>query len=371
MSESEGLHLVYIGSPENGLAQAGHVIDLDGVTTVVFGRRTQGRELGLVRRGQLAEIGIALPWVSGRHCELDITTFDPLRATLIDLGSRNGTRLASAMVRGSAPLDVGQVFEIGRSFWMLREGRVSRSDVDPPHPLLDEDTGHLQRAARSRMPVLVSGPRGAGKRRVASWMHRTSGRPGRFVSVDLAGPTSALRERLTPDATSVPPVLREAKAGTLCLASVDALSLQAQSLVREVLAAAAEAEGLDVRVIVTSTRDLRQAVAQGKFGRELFARLSGCQVHVPGLHERADQLGVLIRTFFTGDLGPELHVTTEAFRFALDYEWPHNMQQLNHALTNAMTIASREGWVGRPVLEQAVEQAEAKAHLDPFRAADA
>ncbi len=367
MSESEGLHLVYIGSPENGLAQAGHVIDLAGVTTAVFGRKTQGRELGVARHGLVAEIGVALPWVSGRHCELNITSHDPLRATLIDLGSRNGTRLAGALVRGSAATELGQVFEVGRSFWMLRQGRVCRSE-DPPHPLLDDDHEHLQRAARSRMPMLVSGPRGVGKRRVASWMHRTSGRPGSFVSVDLSGPTSALRERLLPDSTATVPALRQARDGTLCLAGVDALSLQAQSLVREVLAAAADAQGLDVRVIVTSTRDLRQAVAQGTFGRELFARLSGCHVHVPGLHERADQLGVLIRSFFSGDLGPELHVTTEAFRFALDYAWPHNMQQLGQALTDAMTIASREGWVGRPVLEQAVEQAESRAQLDPFRA---
>jgi transcriptional regulator with PAS, ATPase and Fis domain len=65
---------------------------------------------------------------------------------------------------------------------------------------------------------------------------------------------------------------------------------------------------------------------------------------------------VLIRSFYRGASGPELHVTTEAFRYALAYDWPYNVRQLRQALTTAMTIASREGWVGQPVLAEALEQ---------------
>ena len=154
----------------------------------------------------------------------------------------------------------------------------------------------------------------------------------------------------------MPQALLDADQGTLCLHGIDALSLTMQEQVRALVADAARAEGLDVRLVATSTRDLRAAVGEGSFRRELYARLSACEVRVPALRERLDRLGVLIRDFYRGPDGPELHVTTEAFRYALAYSWPYNVRQLRQALTTAMTIASREGWVGQPVLAEALEQ---------------
>ena len=92
----------------------------------------------------------------------------------------------------------------------------------------------------------------------------------------------------------------------------------------------------------------------GSFKTIQGARLAADRLVEEGVPQ--DRLGVLIRAFYRGATGPELHVTTEAFRYALSYDWPYNVRQLHQALTTAMTIASREGWVGQPVLAEALEQ---------------
>lgn len=376
------LQLVYIGSPENAFIEAGRAVDLLERDRVEF-VRTTGRELAVERVDGRMRIGVPLPWVSGRHCELRVHgAVGQKSAEVIDLESRNGTRVCGATVDGSTHVHVGDVIEVGRSFWMLRRtdtpsdparkapdgsggsGGSERSHAsgateleDLPHPLLPERANMLDRAARSSVPVLLVGPTGGGKRSLAEWMHARSGRPGPFVALDIGSwPDDEVEAKLTSRRGALPEIVASADEGTLCLRGIDHVAQRLQAHVRSLIAETTHARGKDVRLIATSTRDLRAAVASGSFRRELYARLSGFEVRVPALRERLDRLGVLIRAFYRGATGPELHVTTEAFRYALAYDWPYNVRQLHQALTTAMTIASREGWVGQPVLAEALEQ---------------
>lgn len=370
------LELVYIGSPENGFSDAGRSIELLDRGSVVFGRAVGTRCLAVSRTPHVIEIGVPLPWVSSRHCELSLhQAASGRRVDLEDLGSRNGTRVCGQPVARHISLRAGDVLEVGRSFWMLRQvdrptagargagpdrdaGELPQHVADLPHPLLPERADTLARAARSTVPVLVTGPTGGGKRRLAQWMHAHSGRPGPLVTVDLGALSGdELEDRVVASSrVGAAPVLQQARGGTLCLRGLDVLSARMQAHVRALITEAAHAGGHDVRLIATSTRSLREAVADGSFRRELYARLSGFEVHVPPLRERLDRLGVLMRGFFESGDGPELHVTTEAFRYALAYDWPYNVRQLHQALTTAMTIASRQGWVGQPVLAEALQQ---------------
>lgn len=377
VDRDDGAHqLVYIGSPENGFAEAGRAVDLKWPERIEF-VRTSGRRLSLGRDDGVLRIGIPLPWVSGRHCELRLHGGPHgHHAEVVDLESRNGTRVSGTTVEGSVALRVGDVIEVGRSFWMLRRTDAPAAPLEPsspvedagdlgqtddldelPHPLLPERAGVLERAARSSIPVLVVGPTGGGKRRLAEWMHARSGRPGSFVELDIGSwPDEELEARLSPRRGAMDELVASADRGTLCLRGIDDVARRLQAHVRSLIAEALNGQGGDARLIATSTRDLRAAVALGSFRRELYARLSGFEVRVPPLRERLDRLGVLIRAFYRGATGPELHVTTEAFRYALSYDWPYNVRQLHQALTTAMTIASREGWVGQPVLAEALEQ---------------
>ena len=367
------LQLVYIGSPENGFIEAGRAVDLLERDRVEF-VRTTGRQLAVERVEGHMRIGVPLPWVSGRHCELRVHgALAQKSAEVIDLESRNGTRVCGATVDGSTHVQVGDVIEVGRSFWMLRhtdtpsdparnasdgpEALEAAELEDLPHPLLPERANMLDRAARSSVPVLLVGPTGGGKRSLAEWMHARSGRPGPFVALDIGSwPDDEVEAKLTSRRGALPELVASADEGTLCLRGIDHVAQRLQAHVRSLIAETTHARGKDVRLIATSTRDLRAAVASGSFRRELYARLSGFEVRVPALRERLDRLGVLIRSFYRGASGPELHVTTEAFRYALAYDWPYNVRQLHQALTTAMTIASREGWVGQPVLAEALEQ---------------
>src|SRR5690606_37962205 len=118
-----------------------------------------------------------------------------LEFDLHDLDSRNGTHIERQAIPGMARLLPGQVFEVGRSFWMIRE--VTQTDLPAEHVRMLDPSGTsnptlcsiqrtLVRLARSDVPLLLHGETGTGKEVTARAVHKLSGRPGAFVATNLA-----------------------------------------------------------------------------------------------------------------------------------------------------------------------------------------
>src|SRR5688572_7855016 len=121
--------LIFIGSSENDFSEAGKIWSLDGLSKVRFGR-VSGAELRDEREDDELAIKIPLGWVSGRHSELRIVKSGVgLEFDLCDLDSRNGTHIERQAIPGMARLAPTQVFEVGRSFWMIRE--VTSQELPP------------------------------------------------------------------------------------------------------------------------------------------------------------------------------------------------------------------------------------------------
>lgn len=176
------------------------------------------------------------------------------------------------------------------------------------------------RVASVQSPVLISGETGTGKEELARLIHEWSGRAGEFVLINcpaLAGlPVESqifgYRQGSFADSARVEQgavrieqgAARRAAGGTLLLDEITALSLQDQGkLVRFIEhgevhpIGAPEPERVDVRIIVTTNRNLKQEVERGNFRSDLFYRLEAFNLVIPPLRERAQDIPAIAEHF--------------------------------------------------------------------------
>lgn len=339
---NEQLVLVSLGSPEEDFVHAGQVYPLRTVRKVRLGRADDGTWNFTERNGVL-ELAVPLAWVSGLHAELHLE--GPLR--LVDLGSRNGTLLEGVNIGTHASVGVGEVFEVGRSFWMLRRIRREIEEPQDGPCFANVRVRGLQRAiarlAPSDIPILLHGETGTGKERLARAIHVRSGRKGPFVAVNVAGSI----ERLLRNRSER---LLSARGGTLYLEDVGELAPNDQTKLTSglmSLAARDDPELGDVRLVSSSTRDLGAMVQAGTFRPDLMARIAGYEARLPPLRARREDLGLLavdvLRRFARGR--PLPRIGTNAFRSMLAHPWSFNLRELEHSLLTAWAMLEGDPYV--------------------------
>jgi two-component system response regulator FlrC len=212
------------------------------------------------------------------------------------------------------------------------------------------------RAAATRATLLLTGPTGAGKDRLARHLHALSPRAAApFVAVNCAALPEAMLESLlfghlrgafTGAAESAQGLFRAAEGGTLFLDEIGEmpLSLQAKLLraveQREVLPlGATQPVPVDVRLIAATHRDLAAEADAGRFRADLYWRLAVFPLALPALAARpADILplaAALLRT-----LAPAPPPVSEAALAALlAHQWPGNVRELHNVLERALILS--------------------------------
>ncbi|MBL4688054.1 MAG: sigma 54-interacting transcriptional regulator [Nannocystaceae bacterium] len=369
-STPNSLSLVFIGSAEDGFVDAGKNFAVDGVSRIRFGRTIGGSRIYVEDDTAGIRIGIPHPWVSGEQCQVEFDWSAAPTMSLRDLRSRNGTRVENNQVVGTAGLRTGQVFEVGRTFWMLRPGPPDSNETPPTEkidplygPLFSSLGSTLLGVAASDVPVLVLGETGTGKERLARVLHEYSGRRGEFVPMRLGAYSDAeLPGALVGSRrSSVPSLIDRADGGTLFLTDVASLSPRMQARLRSILARALEGRGRkrrDIRLVSASAVDLRRLVDERQFRPELYARLAGVELALPPLRSRRDRLGAMIRSFAEARPHDGLRLSTRAFRYALSHRWPYNIRELRYALTAAQNVASDAGRINLAALEEVLRAGE-------------
>lgn len=219
-------------------------------------------------------------------------------------------------------------------------------------------------AASNPLPVFLSGETGVGKGLCARAIHSYSSRQNaRFVryqtnfgsadlvNSDLCGHlkgayTGALQDRRG--------LFAEADGGTLFLDEVDELPHETQVLLLGALQekkfrqlGSDKEEGSDFRLLSASNRPMEEAMAAGKFRRDLFHRIAHITIVVPPLREREGDIGSLARHVLKNlQTKYQLNVF-EIERAALDrlaaYSWPGNVRQLEGVVEAAAFQAQFHG----------------------------
>ncbi|MGE0323809.1 MAG: sigma 54-interacting transcriptional regulator [Polyangiaceae bacterium] len=168
------------------------------------------------------------------------------------------------------------------------------------------------RFAPGRVPVLVQGEAGAGKRRLARAVHEWSGREGPWVECSAAGDATSVAARLfghlpgshrSGEAGGTGAIQRT-QAGTLYVSDVERLAPEVQSMLARVLRDGSAAPlgsnhayPVTARWIFGCGEDLRRAVNQGYFHEELYFRIAAARVELPPLRDRLEDLELLVRHF--------------------------------------------------------------------------
>ena len=222
----------------------------------------------------------------------------------------------------------------------------------------------LQQVAPSEAHVLLHGEAGIGKGVLARFLHAHSFRAkGPFVAAKCMGPSA---EGVESEIFGNAYVLRmssigvqqgrieAAEGGTLLLEEIGELSLTAQARLLRLLQektferiGEARTRRVDVRIVATTTCDLKEAVRNGTFREDLFYLLNATNIQVPPLRKRGEDIVPLARTFMQSFARksrkklPELSKTAQ--QGLTNYRWPGNIRELRNLIERAVMLCETGG----------------------------
>lgn len=216
----------------------------------------------------------------------------------------------------------------------------------------------VRRIAPTNATVILEGERGTGKELVAHAIHRASRRrDGPFVGADCAAlPPELLRAEWLGESgpRGGEGIFVRAHGGTLFLDHVEALGIDLQMLLLRVLqdreVPRADGPGgrpVDVRLVVSSERDLQTEVREQRFYPDLYWRLSVVHIVMPPLRERRDDLPALTEGLLR-DLAREHRrrpraLTAGVMERLRAYDWPGNVSELKSVLEGMIVSARGRG----------------------------
>ncbi|HEV2284619.1 MAG TPA: sigma-54 dependent transcriptional regulator [Steroidobacteraceae bacterium] len=222
------------------------------------------------------------------------------------------------------------------------------------------------RVAATDCTVLIVGESGTGKEVLARFIHRNSARAtAPFIAVNCAAiPENMLEAMLfgyergafTGAHASHAGKFEQAQGGTLLLDEVTEMPLGLQAKLLRVLQereverlGARGTVTLDVRVLATTNRRLREEVAAGRFREDLYYRLNVFPLAVAPLRTRRDDVLPLAMQLLGGRCRPGAPIpalSAEAAHLLLTYPWPGNVRELDNLLQRALILVN--GPVIRP-----------------------
>lgn len=336
-------HVEVVGGRDAGLAAP---VDVSGIW---------------IGTGPQCDLILADDFVSRRHLEVRPETGG---VRLLDRASRTGTFLGTTRIH-EALLTVRTAVRLGETTLLVRVSSGHLAVEISPRTELGEAVAQslpmrhvfsvLERAARSDATVLLEGDTGTGKQFLARAVHAESARrDGPFVVVDC-GAISDIpidselfghEQGAFAGAVAMRPgALEQADGGTIFLANIGELPLDAQPKLLRALESRAfervggsESVSVDVRVVAATNRRLRASVRRQEFHEELFHHLAVVNVTVPRLAERPEDVAPLAESFLriaSGD--PSAVLPPELARVLPSYDWPGNVRELRNVIESFVT----------------------------------
>jgi len=236
-----------------------------------------------------------------------------------------------------------------------RQALASRFDLrgaiyesDSMHTLVAMAT----QVAHADVPILITGPNGAGKEVLADIVHANSSvKSGPYLKVNLGAlPQELIEAELFGTEAGAFTGARArvgrfeaANGGTLFLDELGNLSAPGQAKLLRVLQTGElqrlgsnQTRHTQVRMIAATNTDLRAAIREGRFREDLYYRLNVIELELPPLSRRREDILPLARHFLAS--GREL--SAEAERALTRHSWPGNVRELQNVIRRACLLSS-------------------------------
>lgn len=214
----------------------------------------------------------------------------------------------------------------------------------------------IDKAARTRLPVLLLGETGTGKEVVARGIHDANPR-GQFVPIDCGSLVGTLMESelfghvkgsFSGAVENKKGLVELADGGTAFFDEIGDLPLEMQvKLLRLLQEREFRAVGslqwrkVDLRIVAATHRNLPAEVAAGRFRQDLYYRLNVFTIHLPALRDRREDVPLLIEHFLGGDAEMRgFSPSQEIYDLLMAYDWPGNVRELKHCVERMAAMKS-------------------------------
>ncbi|MEY4590417.1 MAG: Transcriptional regulatory protein ZraR [Pseudomonadota bacterium] len=205
--------------------------------------------------------------------------------------------------------------------------------------------------AKADVPILITGPNGAGKEKIAEIIQRNSTvSSGPFVRVNAGAiPVDLLEAEMFGAEVGAYTGLKktrvgffeQANGGTLFLDEIGNLPLSGQMKLLRLMQTgeyqrlgSSQTRKAQVRIISATNTDLPAAINRGEFREDLYYRINLIELILPALAQRREDIVPLARHFAAGrPLSPDACKSLEA------YDWPGNVRELSNVVTRAQLLA--------------------------------
>ncbi|MFK8047100.1 MAG: sigma-54-dependent transcriptional regulator [Halioglobus sp.] len=224
-----------------------------------------------------------------------------------------------------------------------------------------------RRVALSPATVLVSGESGTGKEVIARYVHQHSDRSeAPFIAINCAAIPEPMLESMlfgyekgayTGAHQTRAGKFEQANGGTLLLDEISEMDLGLQAkLLRVLQEKEVERLGgsclipLDVRVLATTNRNLREEVSAGRFREDLYYRLNVFPVHIPALRERPKDILPLAKLMLHKHCADRpLSLTPQAEQKLLSHAWKGNVRELENCMQRSAILAPSQQIAARDI----------------------
>lgn len=235
--------------------------------------------------------------------------------------------------------------------------KYSFPNIIGDHPKMQRIFEQLTRICQTDKTVLIQGESGTGKDLIAKSIHFNSPRKDKpLVTVNCGALTETLlsselfghsRGAFTGAVKDTLGKFRAAEGGTLILEEMGEVPFHSQKVFLKVLeekslepVGSHKTRKVDVRIIVTTNRDLRKEVEKGNFRQDLYYRLSILSITVPPLRERISDLPLLVDYFLKKfQEGPRpVSIEPAVIEYMKTLSWPGNVRELANAVQHMITF---------------------------------
>jgi DNA-binding NtrC family response regulator len=231
--------------------------------------------------------------------------------------------------------------------------RFDLRDMVFADPAMERVIALACQVARADVAVLITGPNGAGKDKLAEVIQANSSvKNGPFVTLNCGALPSELIEAelfgaevgaYTGAVRAREGKFESADGGTLFLDEIGNLSATGQMKLLRVLETGRferlgsnKERQVKVRVISATNADLHAMIRAGTFREDLYYRLNTIEIRVPALAERVDDIPALAKAF----LPPDKRLGNDAREAMRTHPWPGNVRELKNSLQRAALLAT-------------------------------
>ena len=217
----------------------------------------------------------------------------------------------------------------------------------------------IESVKNSQSSILITGDTGTGKEMIARALHFQSDRRSKpFMAVNCAAiPANLIESELfgyekgafTGATAKRIGKIEEASGGTLFLDEIGELELAVQAKLLRVLQereverlGANQKYKVDFRLVSSTNRNLLQGIEDGHFREDLFYRINVVQIELPPLHERKDDIPLLVSEFLKEFCLREnkiLNISPDVMAIFQSYAWPGNIRQLRNVIERAVVLS--------------------------------